>query len=1689
MASGAVSMGCYAGEAPAVPSTECGTSEGPLMAELKTVAELALMSDVDMSYDDDDDDNDDGGSGGERGGGLIKPLLDDDDDDNGISLRLPDRFAQELSKLEAAAVAAAAASAASAEAAVAAAAAAVAAAAGPAPAAMKLEEGARGAVGYFRKITATPVPSRPPMLVQEPLTAVGPCVPQAGEEQALTGESGLPVGGAAVAAAVVVTAVEKDEAVVGSGGEARSRGSRRPKSFFCRPCQFTATSEAEFRHHISSHGVKKYLLEQQGEMNVRTQVHTAAGGPIRCEKCGYNTNRYDHYLAHLKHHERVAGAALPPSPMVPPLRQPNEPRPSENREKHSAVVAPVLAPASAPVVEGGAMVQSGERVFRCVLCLYSTVSEYHWKKHLRNHFPRKVYTCGSCCYYSDRKNNYLQHVRTHTGERPYQCPHCSYSSSQKTHLTRHMRIHSGEKPFHCDQCTYVASNQHEVTRHLRQVHSDGPKPLVCGECGYRTADRSNYKKHVLLHTSPRRFPCPACSYAASKKCNLTYHLGSKHPTYTGTATATTAATMAAATTTTTIVTAARQQQPPPPTVSPAPPALSSSSATSVKVEGAPSKRSVVCGKSDAGSGGGCCAAKVNGVKREARGGKRQGGAVAAAVAARGRAGGPPEVMGPAKETPEKKVKCEEKVPAVGREASQPALPSPSSPRPPPAMMEEAGAELECEEVMSSIVKAAKRKGRRPSLKMAALAMEAEAPVGRSRRRGRKRKRSKELEQKGDDEGVKKPCNESEHVKGVGRKNAKKLKATVRKKAESVVMENGGGGYCRKKRQRNSEKNEAVPPTRKRKTSSGGDDTNEVNGGEGATTACPPSQRRGRRSKANVVMLAADEEGEAASCERAGEPPLPPSSTSSPLTQEAIRAAGVIKQELTPPVLPTPLKNQEVNDSTGAVTLLMKQAEEVTMLTNTTQEVISVVQCTQEATSPVKQAPEVEPPVAKSQPDVPHPPALSPLRHQPPYFSLKPEATTSVASGKQTRAAQRRRLSDKPQAFSGNRSQSPLALCTHDEEESLQSTLKPADAIASSRPRRVPVKRAPRRKINSGRKSVAKSWAGNCSPGWVESPDSKPQPASCEGAVAATAAVVAVTARAEEMPAAGSSPTPSPPISGAHSHLAACAIPSGAAGVDFLCRFAPEPNSGRTSWNQPGSDEDRGGPRMSDAFARALQLQRVDHRQQLQQQQQHLHRMYHLRSYLVRRERSYVHGSGAFDGTSWLKVSTELCGARQCREAVAAVTTAPPSTPSDDGMESPLSLDSDGPFTRHDYSTAHQQQEGRLRASGDEGRGEMDEDEGIHSHDGRSSPERCFDDDEMERTGEEEVARARRKSERRRCRRRRQAFEQKPDLGGVCNVTPIMSQLTTEVVPIPPPPAALPLPPEPLEKGPMLTPPWLRPSPERAPVTSRGPVPPPLPPPLPTRGVCVFCDRHCHGDADYTFRLRRNLVNVYYLERDTAGQNASNGDVEGDGGHCAGHHVGQGMKRAGEGDGEREGEKIAKNDGETGGKEDGEGAGERDEGNNGGRDRKKLREKDGEKITDDAGGKDTEFERVTDVNGKEDVVSQQCGHHKRTKEQYTQTVLSREDDTQTDVPREQDAKADAPREWCAQQNDASPKDRDVRSDASREPDAHTDTYRDQDTQTYILREQYTQTDACRAPSAQVRGAREQETQTDLAVETS
>ncbi|XP_072261047.1 RE1-silencing transcription factor isoform X2 [Pyxicephalus adspersus] len=243
----------------------------------------------------------------------------------------------------------------------------------------------------------------------------------------------------------VVTEPEKD---VESPPMAEEKNkSAKSKPFQCRPCQYKAESEEEFVHHIKDHSAKRFIdhdtHKNSKESCLSEEVDTSKG-PIRCDRCGYNTNRIDHYLAHLKHHNKAA----------------------EN-----------------------------ERVYKCTICTYTTVSEYHWKKHLRNHFPRIVYTCSQCSYFSDRKNNYIQHIRTHTGEKPFKCEQCNYVASNQHEVTRHARqLHNGPKPLTCPHCNYKTADRSNFKKHV-ELHVN-PRQFLCPVCDYAASKKCNLQYHI-----------------------------------------------------------------------------------------------------------------------------------------------------------------------------------------------------------------------------------------------------------------------------------------------------------------------------------------------------------------------------------------------------------------------------------------------------------------------------------------------------------------------------------------------------------------------------------------------------------------------------------------------------------------------------------------------------------------------------------------------------------------------------------------------------------------------------------------------------------------------------------------------------------------------------------------------------------------------------------------------------------------------------------------------------------------------------------------------------------------------------------------------------------------------------------------------------------------------------------------
>lgn len=104
-------------------------------------------------------------------------------------------------------------------------------------------------------------------------------------------------------------------------------GVQKKKPFCCKPCHFQGQNEQEFIEHLSMHSINKMMVVHQVEGRSKSKAKEAesrealpggeaeprgedvaadvnAKGLIRCERCGYNTNRYDHYLAHLKHHSK-----------------------------------------------------------------------------------------------------------------------------------------------------------------------------------------------------------------------------------------------------------------------------------------------------------------------------------------------------------------------------------------------------------------------------------------------------------------------------------------------------------------------------------------------------------------------------------------------------------------------------------------------------------------------------------------------------------------------------------------------------------------------------------------------------------------------------------------------------------------------------------------------------------------------------------------------------------------------------------------------------------------------------------------------------------------------------------------------------------------------------------------------------------------------------------------------------------------------------------------------------------------------------------------------------------------------------------------------------------------------------------------------------------------------------------------
>ncbi|XP_045598550.1 longitudinals lacking protein, isoforms H/M/V isoform X31 [Procambarus clarkii] len=55
--------------------------------------------------------------------------------------------------------------------------------------------------------------------------------------------------------------------------------------------------------------------------------------------------------------------------------------------------------------------------------------------------------------------------------RPYSCESCPYSANQKSDLKRHLLVHTRERPYACPYCPYRVNYRYDLAKHIRRRHT------------------------------------------------------------------------------------------------------------------------------------------------------------------------------------------------------------------------------------------------------------------------------------------------------------------------------------------------------------------------------------------------------------------------------------------------------------------------------------------------------------------------------------------------------------------------------------------------------------------------------------------------------------------------------------------------------------------------------------------------------------------------------------------------------------------------------------------------------------------------------------------------------------------------------------------------------------------------------------------------------------------------------------------------------------------------------------------------------------------------------------------------------------------------------------------------------------------------------------------------------------------
>ncbi|KAJ2942681.1 hypothetical protein O0L34_g2151 [Tuta absoluta] len=156
----------------------------------------------------------------------------------------------------------------------------------------------------------------------------------------------------------------------------------------------------------------------------------------------------------------------------------------------------------------------------CKECHKTYPTPYRLRKHVITYHPKKlkIFICDYCNKHCSNKQYLRMHLRSHSEDRSYICELCGFASKHSGGLRDHkVRKHAPAK-VKCKECERWFATAADKDKHTCNV-----VPKICPICGIAITVQKAFNRHLLTHSSVKKYKCSRCPAAYKNKMSLVAH--------------------------------------------------------------------------------------------------------------------------------------------------------------------------------------------------------------------------------------------------------------------------------------------------------------------------------------------------------------------------------------------------------------------------------------------------------------------------------------------------------------------------------------------------------------------------------------------------------------------------------------------------------------------------------------------------------------------------------------------------------------------------------------------------------------------------------------------------------------------------------------------------------------------------------------------------------------------------------------------------------------------------------------------------------------------------------------------------------------------------------------------------------------------------------------------------------------